>query len=45
MLSLEQALAYIEEDELLEVTPANLRLRKRHLDHNVRKRMEKAKAV
>ncbi len=44
VLSLEQALAYIEEDELLEVTPTNLRLRKRHLDHNIRKRMEKKQA-
>ncbi|EDM79858.1 GTP-binding protein TypA/BipA [Plesiocystis pacifica SIR-1] len=41
VLTLEQALAYIEDDELLEVTPENLRLRKRYLDHNVRKRMEK----
>jgi GTP-binding protein len=40
--SLEEALAFIEDDELLEVTPKNLRLRKRWLDHNVRKRMEKA---
>lgn len=45
VLSLEQALAYIEEDELLEVTPENLRLRKRHLDHNLRKRKEKAAAA
>ena len=40
-LSLEDALAFIEDDELLEVTPNNIRLRKRHLDHNLRKRMEK----
>jgi GTP-binding protein len=40
-LTLEDALAYIEEDELIEVTPESLRLRKRWLDHNVRKRMEK----
>jgi GTP-binding protein len=40
-LSLEDALAYIEEDELIEVTPESLRLRKRWLDHNLRKRMEK----
>ncbi|NVB39284.1 translational GTPase TypA [Pseudenhygromyxa sp. WMMC2535] len=40
-LTLEQALAYIEDDELIEITPDNLRLRKRHLDHNLRKRMEK----
>jgi GTP-binding protein len=41
-LSLEDALAFIEDDELIEVTPESLRLRKRWLDHNVRKRMEKA---
>jgi GTP-binding protein len=41
-LTLEDALAYIEEDELIEVTPQSLRLRKRWLDHNMRKRMEKA---
>jgi len=38
-MSLEQALAYIQDDELVEVTPANIRLRKRHLDPNVRKKM------
>lgn len=37
-LSLEQALAYIQSDELLEVTPKSLRLRKRILDPIVRKR-------
>ncbi len=40
-LSLEQAIAFIEDDELLEVTPKSLRLRKRFLDHNVRKQHEK----
>ena len=43
-LSLEEALAFIEDDELLEVTPKTLRLRKRLLDHNDRKRSEKASA-
>jgi GTP-binding protein len=43
--SLEQALAFIEDDELLEVTPKSLRLRKRHLDHNLRKREEKKSDV
>jgi GTP-binding protein len=38
ILSLEQCLDFIEKDELLEVTPKSLRLRKRHLDHNTRKR-------
>ena len=37
-LSLEQAIAYIQDDELVEVTPDSIRLRKRHLDPNVRKR-------
>lgn len=37
-LSLEQAIAYIEDDELVEVTPSAVRLRKRHLDPNDRKR-------
>lgn len=37
-MSLEQGLSYIQEDELLEVTPKNLRLRKRVLDPIMRKR-------
>jgi GTP-binding protein len=37
-LSLEQCIDFIENDELLEVTPKNLRLRKRELDANMRKR-------
>ena len=37
-MSLEQMMAYIKEDELLEVTPKNLRLRKRYLNPNERKR-------
>lgn len=37
-LSLEESLEYIAEDELLEVTPKNLRLRKRLLDHSARMR-------
>ncbi|MBV1903190.1 MAG: translational GTPase TypA [Marinosulfonomonas sp.] len=37
-LSLEQAIAYIDNDELVEVTPQSIRLRKRHLDHHERKR-------
>lgn len=38
ILSLEQCIDFIEDDELLEVTPKNLRLRKRELDANKRKR-------
>ncbi len=37
-LTLEQAIAYIEDDELVEVTPKNIRLRKRFLDPHERKR-------
>lgn len=40
-LSLEQSIDFIEDDELLEVTPKSLRLRKRHLDANERKRAAK----
>ena len=40
-LSLEQCIDFIEDDELLEVTPKNLRLRKRVLDPNQRKRASK----
>ncbi len=39
--SLEEAIAYINDDELVEVTPASIRLRKRHLDPHERKRMSK----
>lgn len=41
ILSLEQCLDFIEDDELLEVTPKNLRLRKRELDPTRRKRQNK----
>ncbi len=40
-MSLEQAIAYIEDDELVEVTPAAVRLRKRYLDPHQRKRAER----
>lgn len=39
-MSLERALEYIAQDEFVEVTPRNLRMRKRILDHNRRKRQE-----
>lgn len=41
-LSLEQCIDFIEDDELLEVTPKSLRLRKKYLDPNERKRNAKA---
>ncbi|MGA2128486.1 MAG: translational GTPase TypA [Xanthobacteraceae bacterium] len=40
-MTLEKALAYIQEDELVEVTPRSIRLRKRMLDPNERKREER----
>ncbi len=40
--SLEQALEYVENDELLEITPVSLRMRKRYLDHNERKRFDRS---
>ncbi len=42
-MTLERALAYIQDDELVEVTPASIRLRKAILDPNDRKRAERAK--
>lgn len=39
LMSLEQALAYIQDDELVEVTPESIRLRKQYLDPNDRKKM------
>ncbi|MDB5184165.1 MAG: bipA, partial [Candidatus Saccharibacteria bacterium] len=41
-LSLEQSIDFIEDDELLEVTPKSLRLRKRFTDPNMRKRNTKS---
>jgi GTP-binding protein len=40
-MTLEQAIAYIQEDELVEVTPKAIRLRKRHLDPHERKRQSR----
>jgi len=40
-MSLEQMMSYIEDDEVLEVTPMNLRLRKKYLDPHERKRAAK----
>jgi GTP-binding protein len=40
-MALERALAYIDDDELVEVTPKSIRLRKRHLDPNDRKKAER----
>jgi GTP-binding protein len=43
-ITLEDAMAYIQMDELLEVTPKSIRLRKMHLDPNDRKRATRQKA-
>jgi GTP-binding protein len=40
-ISLEQALSYIQDDELVEVTPGAIRLRKKYLDPNTRKKMSR----
>ena len=42
IMSLEQAIAYIDDDELVEVTPNAIRLRKRYLDPHDRKRQARA---
>jgi GTP-binding protein len=44
-MTLEKALAYIQEDEFVEVTPQSIRLRKKLLDPNERKRDERKKEV
>jgi GTP-binding protein len=41
-MTLEQAMAYIQDDELVEVTPLNIRLRKRELLPHMRKRAKQA---
>jgi GTP-binding protein len=44
-MTLEKAMAYITDEELVEVTPQSIRLRKRWLDPNTRKKMERAREV
>ena len=44
-MSLEQAIAYIEDDELVEVTPENIRLRKRYLDPHERKKHQRRESA
>ncbi len=43
VFSLEEALEYIQEDEYVELTPQSIRMRKIHLDPNVRERLRKSK--
>ncbi|MDD5586182.1 MAG: translational GTPase TypA, partial [Alphaproteobacteria bacterium] len=42
-MTLEKSIAYIGDDELVEVTPKSIRLRKRYLDFHTRKRMARQK--
>ena len=44
-MPLEKALSYIQDDELVEVTPQSIRLRKRWLDPNERKKRDRQQAV
>ena len=44
-MTLEKALSWIQDDELVEVTPKSIRLRKRYLDPHERKRFEKSRAA
>ena len=44
-MSLEQVLGYLNDDELAEITPESIRLRKKNLDENERKRVAKTKKV
>ena len=44
-MTLEQAIAYIDDDEMVEVTPKSIRLRKRHLDPHERKKASRAKVA
>jgi GTP-binding protein len=43
-LSLESAIEFIDDDELVEITPQSIRLRKRYLTENERKRMSKVES-
>lgn len=44
IMTLEKAMSYIQEDELVEITPKNIRLRKKYLNPNERKRFNKQNA-
>ncbi|UZK65799.1 translational GTPase TypA [Sphingomonas sp. M1-B02] len=44
-MTLEQAIAYIDDDEMVEVTPKTIRLRKRYLDPHERKKASRAKVT
>jgi GTP-binding protein len=42
-ISLETAMEWIEDDELIEITPESVRIRKRYLDPTMRKRIQRDK--
>jgi len=44
-MTLDRALSWIQDDELMEVTPKSIRLRKMYLDPNERKRFEKSRSA
>jgi GTP-binding protein len=44
VFTVEEAVAYINEDELVEVTPKNIRIRKKELNFELRKKMSTQKA-
>jgi GTP-binding protein len=44
-MTLDRALSWIQDDELMEVTPKSIRLRKFYLDANDRKRFEKSRSA
>jgi GTP-binding protein len=44
-MTLDRALSWIQDDELMEVTPKSIRLRKMYLDPNDRKRFAKARTA
>jgi GTP-binding protein len=44
-MTLEKAMSYIADDELVEITPKSIRLRKRWLDPNLRKKMERQRDI
>jgi GTP-binding protein len=45
ILSLEEALEYINDDEYVEITPTSIRLRKKHLDKNTRVKYDRQRAL
>jgi GTP-binding protein len=42
-MNLEKAIAWISDDELIEITPKSIRIRKKFLDPNIRKKISREK--